>query len=132
MLSFTISCLKSAKTSKLRQVLVSRTGINGVVLISRLFWHQHAISIFFSSTMYYTSHCELPYCTSMVPFLFYWKHLKAGTVHSSDSSLFRKMMIICQSNVPAITAENEEQNTLSNIIYIGFQNSYSFLWSFSW
>ena len=29
--------------------------------------------------------------------------------------------------VQAATAENEDQYTLSNIIYIAFQNSYSFL-----
>ena len=68
----------------------------------------------------------------MFPFLFYWSYLKAGTVHSNNSSLFRKRSIISQLNVPAATAENEEQYTLSNIIYIGFQNSYTFLWKFFW
>ena len=32
----------------------------------------------------------------------------------------------CQLNIPAATAENEEQYTYSNILYMGFQNSYSF------
>ena len=31
-----------------------------------------------------------------------------------------------QLNVQAVTAENEEQYTLSNMIYIAFQNSYFF------
>ena len=57
---------------------------------------------------------------SMLLFLFYWSQLKAGAVHSSDSSLFRKMSIIGQLQVQAVTAENEKQYTLSNIIYIAF------------
>ena len=67
---------------------------------------------------------------SMFRFLFNWSHLKAGTVHSSDLSLSRKRSIIGQVNVTVATAENEEQYTLSNIIYTGFQNAYTFLWSF--
>ena len=58
---------------------------------------------------------------SLLPFLLYRSHLKAGTVHSSDLSLSHKSLIIGQSNIPAATAENEEQYTLSNIIYIAFQ-----------
>ena len=69
---------------------------------------------------------------SISPFLFNWLHLKVDTVHSSDSSLFCKRLIICQLNVPATAAENQEQYTLSNIIYFGFQNYYSFHWSFFW
>ena len=60
------------------------------------------------------------------PFLFYWLHLKVCTVHLSNSSLFCKRSIIGQLKIPAATAENEEQYTYSNIIYIGFQNSDSF------
>ena len=37
-----------------------------------------------------------------------------------------------QLNVQAVTAENQEQYTLSNIMYIAFQNSYYFLRSFPW
>ena len=84
------------------------------------------ISIFFSYTMYYTFHCELPHCTFHVSLFFYLSHLNAGTVHSSNSSLFRKRSIIGQLNVSAATTENEEQYTFSNIIYIEFQSSYSF------
>ena len=40
--------------------------------------------------------------------------------------------IIGQLNVSAATTENEEQYTSSNITYTGFQNSYTFLWSFLW
>ena len=75
--------------------------------------------------MYYTFHCELAHCTFHVS-LFYSFHLKADTVHSSNSSLFRKSSIIGQLNGPAAAAENEEQYTFSNIIDIGFQNSYPF------
>ena len=65
----------------------------------------------------------------MFPF-FYWSHLKAGAVHSNDLSLFGKRSIIGQLNVKVAATENEEQYTLINIIYIGFQNPFSFLWSF--
>ena len=64
-------------------------------------------------------------CDILFPFFFV--HLKVCTVHSRTSSLFCKRSIIGQLNIPAATAENEEQYTYSNIIYIGFQNSYSFL-----
>ena len=40
-----------------------------------------------------------------------------------------KRSIIGQLNVPVATVENQEQYTLSNIVYNGFQNFYSFLWS---
>ena len=43
------------------------------------------------------------------------KSVKTGTAHSSNSSLFCKSSIIGQLNVPAATAENEEQYTLSDI-----------------
>ena len=58
---------------------------------------------------------------SLLPFLLYRSHLKTGTVHSRDLSLSHKSLIIGQSNIPAATAENKEQDTLSNIIYIAFQ-----------
>ena len=59
----------------------------------------------------------------MFPFFFYCSHLKTGTVHSRDSSLIRKRSIISQLHVRAAAAENEEQYTLNNIIYIKFLNS---------
>ena len=62
----------------------------------------------------------------MFPFLFYWSQLKVFTVHSRNSSLFCERSIIGQLNISAATAEIEEQYTYGNIIYIGFQNSYSF------
>ena len=64
---------------------------------------------------------------SRFPFPFYSLHVKAGAVHSSDSSLFRIRWTIGQSNVQAATAKNEGKYTLSNIIYIDFQNSSHFL-----
>ena len=74
--------------------------------------------------MYYTFHCELPHCTFHVSLSF--SMMKAGTVHFSNSTLFCQRLIIGQLNVPAATAENEEQYIFSNITYIEFQNSYSF------
>ena len=62
----------------------------------------------------------------MFPFLFYWSHLKVCTANLGNSSLFCKRSIIGKLNIPAATAENEEKYTCSNIIYIRFQNSYSF------
>ena len=56
---------------------------------------------------------------SMFPFLFFLSHLKPGTVHSSNSSLFPKKSVTGQSQVPAATAGKEEQYNSSNIIYIG-------------
>ena len=67
----------------------------------------------------------------MFPFLFYWLRLKAGVFQSSDSSLFQKRSAMGQLNVLAATAENEEQRTLRNKIYIAFENFYSFFFKFS-
>ena len=39
---------------------------------------------------------------------------------------------VSQSNVQAVTAKNEEQPTLSNIIYNKFQNCSFFLWGLIW
>ena len=79
--------------------------------------------------MHYALHCVLQHCTfhASLSFSFFCSYLKAGAVHSNDSSLFRKMSIIGQLQVQTATAENEKQYALSNIIYIAFQNSYSFL-----
>ena len=41
-------------------------------------------------------------------------------------------MTIDQSKVQAVTAENEEQDTLSNKKYIEIQNCYFFLWDVFW
>ena len=57
---------------------------------------------------------------SMFHFLCYWSHSKA-----INSSLFLLKIYhrsVNQSNVQAVTVENEEEYTLSNIIYIKFQN----------
>ena len=85
------------------------------------------------NVMYLFSSCSILFILNfcivlfMFLFLFYSSHLKVCTVHSSNSFLFCERSIIGQLNIPAATAENEEQYTYSNIIYIGFQNSYSFL-----
>ena len=89
-------------------------------------WHQEIhiviyIYNFFSYTMYYTFHCELPHCTFHVFLSFLLIVLK-----TRYCSFKRKKSIIGQLNVQGATAENEEQYTLSNIMYIGFQNSCSF------
>ena len=76
--------------------------------------------------MYYSFHCELPHCTFHVSLSFLLIFF-IDTVHSSDSSFYRKRSIKSQLNVQAATAENREQYTLSNIMYIAFQNSYSVL-----
>ena len=67
----------------------------------------------------------------MFPFLIYWLYLKGGAVQSSDLALFREKLTVGQLNVQAAATENEEQYTLSNIIYMTFQNCYFFLWKFS-
>ena len=138
--------------------------VNQFILVSaNSYFNFH---ILFRYIMYYTFHCELPHYTVHVSLPFLLIHLKAGTVHSGNSS------VIGQSNLPAVTTdtaqkikfsivnvtkstencrfchsywrnpwrktsffvqfENEEQYTLSNTIYIGFQNSHTFLWSFLW
>ena len=86
-----------------------------------LFWQHMVITIFFH--IHYV--LGFPICTFTLyfpcfPFFFYWSHLKTAVVHSSESSLFHKLLI----KVQAATAENEEQCTLSNKIYFIFQNSH--------
>ena len=68
--------------------------------------------------MYYTFHCELPHFSFHVSLSLLLIALESR--YSSNSSLFRKRSIIGQLNIPAATAENEEQYTFSEIIYIGF------------
>ena len=72
--------------------------------------------------------CYVIYCTFHVSFSFLLIALESMyTVHSNNPSLFCQRSIIGRLKKPAATAENEEKYTYSNIIYIGFQNSYSFL-----
>ena len=115
MLFFTTSNLKSAKTFKSRRVLLSRkTGFSGISkLILRFPYAFDLLCTIFSIVNFQT---VLP----MFVFLFYWSHLKAGAVHLSDSSLFRKRSIVGQLNVQAAATENQEQYTLSNIIHTLF------------
>ena len=72
--------------------------------------------------MHYTFHCVFPLGTFHVSFSFYWLYLKAGAAQSSNASLFRIRSTVVQVNVQAVTAKNEEQHILSNIIYVVFQN----------
>ena len=115
------------KSYKLERVLLSRktvySGISKFILQFPNFFH--ILCTIFSIVNFNT-------VLSMFPFLFHWLHIKVGAVHSSDWSLFRKRSIIDLLNIQAATAENEEQYTLSNIVYIAFQNSHSFLWNFLW
>ena len=125
MLFFTISNLKSVKKYKSRRLLLSRKtfylGISKLILKCSYSFH-----ILCTTLSIVEFHTEL----SIFPFLSYWSPL--STVRSRDSFLFRKKSIICLLNVSAATAENKEQYTLINIIYIVFQNYYSFRWSFLW
>ena len=59
--------------------------------------------ILFRYIMYYTFHCELPHYTVHVSLPFLLIHLKAGTVHSGNSS------VIVQSNLPAATTDTAQK-----------------------
>ena len=72
--------------------------------------------------IYYVIYCS--FHVSLSFFLISFESMY--TIHSSNPAFFCKRSIIDQFNIPAATAENEEQYTYSNIMYIGFQNSYSF------
>ena len=107
---------KSAKTYKSRRVLLH---VKQFILESEnSYCNFHILFYILSIVNFHT-------VLYMFSFLFYWLHLKKGTVYSSSSSLFRKRSIIGQLNVPAATAENGEQYFFSKVICIGFQNSYS-------
>ena len=66
---------------------------------------------------------------SMFLFLFYWLHLKADAIHLSDSSCFVKGRSVERTSC---NSWKWRAYTLSNIMYIAFQNSYPFLRSFPW
>ena len=57
-----------------------------------------------------------------------WKQVLS--ILQAIHSCFTKGRSWVSTNVQTETEENEERYTLSNIIYIAFRNSYSFLWSF--
>ena len=63
----------------------------------------------------------------MYPFLHYRSHSKAKATNQAILFCFRKRLNIDQSNIQTAMAENEEQYTLSNIIYIEFLTFYFFL-----
>ena len=121
MLFFTISNLKSAITCKSRRVpLSSKIVYSGISKLLLQFPNSfHMLCTILSIVNFHT----VPF---MFLFLFLLTALESRYCPSSNSFLFRKSLIIGHLNVPAATAENEEQYTFSNIIYIGFQNSYSF------
>ena len=73
------------------------------------------------STVLFTVYLHI--VVSMFRFLCYWSHSKANAVDQTIQLDFIKdLPSITQSNLQAATAENEEQYTLSNIIYIKLQN----------
>ena len=59
--------------------------------------------ILFRYIMYYTFHCELPHYTVHVSLPFLLIHLKAGTVHSGNSS------VTGQSNLAAATTDTAQK-----------------------
>ena len=63
----------------------------------------------------------------MYLFFLYRFHWKANVVNQTILYCVRKRLTIDQSNVQTVMAENQEQYTLSNIIYIEFQNISFFL-----
>ena len=76
--------------------------------------------------MYYTFRCELPHCTLHDSISFLSIALESRYCPLMQFILVHKGSIIGQLNIPVATTENEQQYTVSNKIYIGFQNSYSF------
>ena len=125
MLCFTISNLKSTRTHKGWRVELSCKPLT--ILESA---NSYRNSIFFSYAMYYTFHCVFLHCISHVSLSFLLIALESMYYPSSISFLFRKRSTIGHLNVQFATAENEEQYILSIILYITFQNCFSFLWSF--
>ena len=63
----------------------------------------------------------------MYIFLLYRSHSKANATNQAILFCFRKRLNIDQSKIQTATAENEEQYTMSNIIYIEFPTFYFFL-----
>ena len=62
----------------------------------------------------------------MYIFLLYRSHSKANATNQAILFCFRKRLNIDQSKIQTATAENEEQYTMSNIIYIEFPTFYFF------
>ena len=126
MLFFIISHLKSARKNKSWRVVLSPKPVYSS--ISKL------ICNFYNLVIYHVLY--FPPCTSTLQFpcfpFFYngrtWKQVLLLLCFV----LFRKRSNIAQLIVQAATAGNEEQFTLSNIIYITFQNCYFFFWSPLW
>ena len=64
-----------------------------------------------------TSHIVL----SLFLFLFYQLHAKSGAVNQTIHPCFYKRLTIGQLHLETATTKNEEQNNLSNKMYIVFQ-----------
>ena len=74
-----------------------------------------------------TFHCVLSQYTFHVC-LFYPLSSNANALNQSTHLFFRKSLAIRQLNIQAATTENDEQCTLSNAMYINFQNCYFLIW----
>ena len=75
---------------------------------------------------YYFPLCTLTIYFPCLPFLSIVLQRKRS--QPIDSSFFRKSLAIRQLNIQAATTENDEQCTLSNAMYINFQNCYFLIW----
>ena len=100
-----------------------------------LFWHQQTyiiISIYFSYTIYYTSHWELPHGTFHVSLSFLLIALESMQSISVIYTYFVKGQSLVSWTYKLQQLKIKSNTPCINIIYIGFQNSYSFLRSFLW
>ena len=109
------------------QILKPQEHINFAITYIKLLKSANFYCNFHILLMYYTFHCVLSHCTLHFALSFLLITLKSSCCASSDSSLFGKRSIIGQFNTQVATAEYEEQYTLSNTLYIAFENCYSFL-----
>ena len=100
--------------------------------IISLFGHQQIDTVIFklfSCTMHCTFHCVFSLSNFQV--FFYQSHSKVNDVNQAILLCFKRLTIH-QFNVQTTTADNEEQDTLSNMISIHFQNCHFFLGRLLW
>ena len=115
-------------------------GINADKLcypISQFIWASANWYCIFSNfhfvLMYHTLYFPLCVFTLSFPCILWSFALESKRcLKSNDSSLFRKRFTIHHFNIQTATAENKEQDTLSNIVSIQFQNCDFFLWGLLW
>ena len=114
-LCFTISNLKSARTHKWRRVVLSlKSFYSGIdKLILQFPYSFHILCTTLSTVCFYA-------VLSMFPFLFYWLHLKVGTVPSNDSCLFRK-----RSTSGQLTYSLQQMNMKSNTPWVTYHTLHS-------